>query len=68
MGMIWRMATPPPEDHQTQDGTSYKWLDYYFSRHSNAQCIIEILTKDDERDLRVQGKVHVPNIYIYETK
>jgi len=22
MGMIWRMATPSPEDRQTQDGTS----------------------------------------------
>jgi len=78
MGMIWRMATPSPEDCQTQDGTSYKWSDYFhkvtsiiFACHNNAQCIIcvndpctEISTKDDERDLRVQGKVHVPNIYI----
>jgi len=23
MGMIWRMATPSPEDRQTQDGASY---------------------------------------------
>ena len=29
MGMIWRMATPSPEDHQTQDGTIYKCLDYF---------------------------------------
>jgi len=29
MGMIWRMATPSPEDCQTQDGTSYKWSDYF---------------------------------------
>jgi len=26
MGMIWRMATPSPENHQTQDGNSYKWV------------------------------------------
>jgi len=73
MGIIWRMATPSPEDCQTQDGTSV--LDYFhkvtsiiFVHHNNAQCIIcvndpytEIPTKDDEQDLRVQGKVHVPN-------
>jgi len=61
-GMIWRIATPSLENHQTQDGTSYKWLDYFhevtsicFARHNNAQCIIsvndpctEISTKDDE--------------------
>jgi len=47
MGMIWRMATPSPEDCQTQDGTSYKCSDYFhkitsiiFARHNNAQCII----------------------------
>jgi len=28
---------------------------------------IEISTKDDERDLRVQGKVHVPNVYMKPT-
>jgi len=76
MGMIWRIATPSLEDHQTQDGTSYKWLDYFhevtsisFAHHNNAQCIIsvndpctEISTKDDEWDLRVQGKVlHMSN-------
>jgi len=78
MGMVWRMATPSPEDRQTQDGTLYKWSDYFhkvtsiiFARHNNAHCIIcvndpytEISTKDDERDLRVQGKVHIPNIYM----
>jgi len=78
MGMIRRMVTPSSEDRQTQDGTSYKWLDYFhkvtsiiFASHINAHCIIcvndpytEISTKDDEWDLRVQGKVHVPNIYM----
>jgi len=71
MGMIWRMATPSPEDRQTLDGTSYKWSDYFhkvtsiiFAHHNNTQSIIcvndpytEISTKDDERDFRVQGKV-----------
>ena len=43
-----------------------------FSRHGNAHCIICVndpydaayLTKDDERDLQVQGKAHVPNTYM----
>ena len=79
MGMIWRMATPTPEDRQTQDGTPYKWSDYVqkvsstiFARHDNATCIICVndpyntaySTKDDERDLRVQGRTHVPNTYM----
>jgi len=68
MGMIWKMATPSPEDFQTQDGASYKWSDYFhkvtsiiFAHHNNAQRIIcvndpytEIPTKDDEQDLRVR--------------
>jgi len=29
MNRIWSMATPSPEDYQTQDGTSYRWLDYF---------------------------------------
>ena len=76
MGMIWRMATPSAEDRQTQDGTPYKWSDYVqklasiiLSRHGEAKRIICLndpydkaySTKDDERDLRVQGKAHVPN-------
>jgi len=74
MGMIWRMATPSPEDHQTQDGTSYKWSDYFhkvtsivFARHNNAQCIIcvnepytEISTKDDKQDLRYRVRYMSP--------
>ena len=76
MGMIWWMAIPSEEDRQTQDGTPYKWSDYVhkvssiiFGHHGDAECIIcvndpynaECSTKDDKRDLRVQGKAHVPN-------
>lgn len=79
MGMIWRMATPSAEDRQTQDGSPYKWLDYVqkvssiiLARHSDAHRIICVndrydaayATKDDERDLQIQGKVHVPNTYM----
>ena len=79
MGMIWRMATPSAEDRQTQDGTPYKWADYLhklssiiLARHRDAFRIICVndsydaaySTKDDERDLRVQGNAHVPNTYI----
>jgi len=45
------------------------WKD--FLSMVDAECIIcvntEISTKDDERDLRVQGKVYIPQ-YLYETK
>ena len=79
MGMIWRMATPSAEDRQTQDGRPYKWLDYVqkvssiiLARHCDANRIICVndpydaafSIKDDERDLRIQGKVHVPNTYM----
>ena len=77
--MIWRMATPTAEDRQTQDGTPYKWSGYVhkvssiiLARHGNAHPIVCVndpyntaySTKDDERDLRVQGRAHVPNIYM----
>ena len=79
IGMIWRMATPTTEDRQTQDGTPYKWSDYahkvssiILSCHRNAECIICVndpynapySTKDDERDLRVHGKAHIPHTYM----
>ena len=79
MGMIWRMATPSAEDRQTEDGTPYKWSDYVhklssiiLARHRGAERIFCVndpydaaySTKDDERDLRVQGKTHVPNTYM----
>ena len=62
-----------------QDGTPYKWLDYVhkvssiiLARHGDADRIICVndpydaaySTKDDERDLRMQGMAHVPNIFI----
>eukprot|EP00745_Piridium_sociabile_P040935 TRINITY_DN7979_c0_g1_i3.p1 TRINITY_DN7979_c0_g1~~TRINITY_DN7979_c0_g1_i3.p1 ORF type:complete len:449 (-),score=103.89 TRINITY_DN7979_c0_g1_i3:362-1708(-) len=79
MGMIWRMATPSTEDRQKQDGTPYKWSDYVdkvasiiLARHGDADRIFCVndpydaafSTKDDERDLRVQGKAHIPNTYM----
>ncbi len=79
MGMIWRMATPSVEDRQTQDGTPYKWSDFVhkvssiiIACHHDADRIICVndpydtafSTKDDERDLRVQAKAHVPNTYM----
>jgi hypothetical protein len=79
IGMIWRMATPTAEDRQTQDGTPYKWSDYVhkltssiLSRYRDAKRIICVndpydtaySTKYDDRDLRVQGKAHIPNTYM----
>ena len=72
------MATPSPEDRQMQDSIPNKWSDYVhnvtsiiFACHNNAHRIIcmndpytEISTKDDEQSLWVQGKVHIPNIYM----
>ena len=71
MDMIWSMATPTAEYRQTEDGTPRKWSDYVHKvssiilvLHGDADCIICVndpydatySTKDDERDLRVQGK------------
>ena len=79
MGIIWRMAIPSAEDRQTQDGTPYKWLDYVhklssiiLARYSNDErtmCVNDpydtaYASKDNERDLRMQGNTHVPNIYM----
>jgi hypothetical protein len=79
MGMIWRMATPSAENRQPQDDIPNKWSNYVqtlssiiLSRHVAAECIICVndpydaaySTIDDERDLRVQGKAHVPNTYM----
>ena len=76
MDMIGSMASPTAADRQTEDGTPYKWPDYehkvssiILARHGDADRVICVndpydaayLTKDDERDLRVQGKAHVPN-------
>jgi hypothetical protein len=77
--MIWMMATPSAEDRQTQDGTRYKCSDYIhkvssiiLTLHGDANCIICVndpynkafSTKDDEQDLRIQGNIHVPSIYM----
>jgi len=79
MDMIWCMATPTAEGRQTEDGTPYNWSDYVdkvssiiLARCGNAERIIcvtdpydtEYSTIDDERDLRVQGKAHVPSTYM----
>lgn len=56
MGMIWRLATPTPEDREARkrDGSEYCWIDYLhkictiiFSRHANAYLIILINDKYD---------------------
>ena len=79
MDMFWSMTTPAAEDQQTEDGTAYKWSYYMhkvssiiLARHGDADRIIYVndpyyaacSTKDDERDLWVQGKAHVPNTYM----
>ena len=76
MDMIWSMAAPTVEDQQTEDGTPYNWSDYVHKvsfiilpRHGDADRIICVndpydAAYDDERDLRVQGKAHVPNTYV----
>ena len=66
MGMIWRMTTPRAEDRQTQDG--YKWSEYvhkvsFIILAPRIICVNDP-TKDDKRDVRVQGKTHVPNTYM----
>ena len=70
MGIIWSMATA--EDRQTQDCTPdyvHKISSVILARHRDADRIICVndaanSTKDDERDLRVHGKTHIPNSYI----
>ena len=79
IGMIWRMAIPSAEDRQTQDGAPSKWLDYVqkltsiiLGRHSKAERMICVndpyataySTEDNERNLRSQGNMNVPNVYM----
>ena len=56
MGLIWRLATPTPEDRETRkrDGSEYRWSDYLdkisniiLSRHADACLIILINDKYD---------------------
>ena len=79
MDMIWSIAIPTAEDRKTEYGTPYKWSDYMHNvssiilvRHDDADRIMCVndpyyaaySTKDDERDLRVQGKAHFPVTYM----
>ncbi|MES9880814.1 MAG: hypothetical protein ABW185_08030 [Sedimenticola sp.] len=56
MGLIWRLATPTPEDREARkrDGSDYKWSDYLdkicniiLSRHADARRIILVNDKYD---------------------
>lgn len=56
MGMIWRLATPTPEDREARkrDGSEYRWHDYLnkicaiiLSRHADARLIILVNDKYD---------------------
>ncbi|KAL8573120.1 hypothetical protein ACOMHN_027380 [Nucella lapillus] len=58
MGMIWRLATPTPDDLEARkrDGSHYSWNDYLhkicaiiFSRHANASPYIILI--NDKYDL-----------------
>jgi len=79
MGMLLQMATPSSEDRQTQYGSPNKWSYYVhkvssiiLARHSLPERIICVndpynvqhSTKYNERDLKVHGKIHVPNTYM----
>ncbi|MES9882370.1 MAG: hypothetical protein ABW185_15975 [Sedimenticola sp.] len=79
MGMIWRSATPTAEDREKGDGSAYTWGDYgnkvssmVLTRHADATTIICVndpydhteSIKDDERELRIQGQGHVPNVFM----
>ena len=56
MGLIWRLATPTPDDREARkrDGSEYCWSDYLdkicaiiFSRHADAHLIILVNDKYD---------------------
>ena len=76
MDMIWSMAAPTAEDRQMEGGTPYNYVhnvsSIILARHGDADNIICLndsydaaySTKDDERDLWVQGKAHIPNTYM----
>ena len=79
MGMIWRLASPAAEDREKGDGSPYTWGDYtskiasiILARHVNATIIICIndpydyseSIKDNERELRIQGQGHIPNVFM----
>ncbi len=79
MGMIWRLASPTMEDRENGDGSPYTWGDYtnkissmILARHMDATTIICVndpydhtdSIKDDERELRIQGQGHIPNVFM----
>ncbi len=79
MGMIWRLASPTAEDREKGDGPPYTWGNYInkivtmiLERHVNASTIIcindpydcTVSIKDDERELRIQGQGHIPNVFM----
>ena len=82
MGMIWRLASPTMDDREKPDGSYYTWGDYtkkivsmLLARHEDATAIICIndpydcteSIKDDERESRIQGRGHIPNVYMKST-
>ena len=79
MGMIWRLATPTVKDRDKGDGSPYTWGDYankmasmILARHKDANSIVCVndpygqteSIKDDERELRIQGHGHIPNVFM----
>ncbi len=67
------------DDREKGDGSPYTWGDYaskvsslILSRHVHATTIICVndpydhieSIKDDERDSRIQGQGHIPNVYM----
>ena len=79
MGMIWRLASPTAEDREKGGGSPYTWGNYtnkivsmILERHVDATTIISIndpydyteSIKDDERELRIQGQGHIPNVFM----
>ena len=58
MGLIWSIATPTAEDRQTINDTPYKWADYV---HKVSSIILPRLYSNDNE---LQGKAHIPNIYM----
>ena len=79
MGMIWRLAAPTVEDRDKGDGSPYTWGDYankmtsmILARHKDANSIICVndpygqteSIKYDERELRIQGHGHIPNVFM----
>jgi hypothetical protein len=79
IALIWRLASPTLDDREKPDGSAYTWSDYtkkvigmLFAHHVDATTIVCIndpydrteSIKDDERELRIQGKGHIPNVYM----